>query len=159
MLGNRVAVLSEGKIKQVGVPEKVFMAPSDPEIAALVGVETVIPGRVICAIDGLLMVDANGVQIEAVGELSPGRLVYLCLRPEDITLWEDGISISSSARNRFIGRITRLIPQGAQIHVEVDCGVTLVALVTRASVNQMNMHTGKEILVSFKASAIHLIAR
>ena len=165
MLGQQVAVLLAGGLRQVGEPRQVFSEPADAEVAAFVGVETVLPGRVTGAADGLVLVDLNGAQADvvltasAVGEAAPGRLVYLCLRPEDITLWTAGDVPPSSARNRLQGRITRLAPQGVLVRVTVDCGLPLVALVTRSSAREMALEPGLEVAASFKASAAHLILR
>ncbi len=65
----------------------------------------------------------------------------------------------SSARNRFMGRIRRLIPQGALMRVVIDCGYTVTALITRASAQEMGLVEGMEIVATFKASAVHLIPR
>ena len=46
-IGDSVAVLMNGKIAQVGTAEKIFSRPARVEIARFVGVETLIPGRVI----------------------------------------------------------------------------------------------------------------
>ena len=58
-LGDRVAVLLEGGLRQVGTPQEVFTAPLDPQVAAFVGVETILPGEVIASQDGHLVVDAG----------------------------------------------------------------------------------------------------
>ncbi len=160
MLGQRVAVLLAGALRQVGTPAEVFNAPSDPQVAAFVGVETILPGQVLKEEDGLVQVAvAGGFQAESIGHAPAGRLVYLCLRPEDITLWPAGDPPASSARNHLHGRISRLVPQGALVRVTIDCGFPLVALVTRSSSLEMGLQPGAEVTASFKASAVHLLSR
>jgi molybdopterin-binding protein len=161
-LGDRVAVLLEGALRQIGPPQEVFTAPCDPQVAAFVGVETILPGEIIASRNGHLVVDAGGERLEAVGQLPIGRKVYLCLRPEDVTLWSDHNQESlpqSSARNQLDGTIQRMIPQGPLYRVVVDCGEQLVALVTRATVLEMGLEVGLLVRVTFKASAIHIIPR
>ena len=158
-LGDRVAVLLSGRMRQVGPPEEVYTAPADEEVAAFVGVETVVPGVVLAAQEGLLNVEAKGHQLEAVGELSAGRLVYFCLRPEDVTLLPEVHLPATSARNRLSGRIQLIMPQGLLVRVVVDCGFPLVALVTRASAREMALKEGSRVTAAFKASAVHLIPR
>jgi len=159
LLGQRVAVLLGGQIRQVGTPEEVFNTPADPDVAHFVGIETVIAGRVVSNREGQVIVEAGSAQLEAVGELATGRNVLLCLRPEDITLWPRDGSPLSSARNRLSGRIQRLLPQGPLVRVVVDCGFPLVALITRASARDMELEEGQPVTAAFKASAVHLIAR
>jgi tungstate transport system ATP-binding protein len=159
LLGDRVAVLLNGELRQVGPPEQVFAMPADAEVAAFVGVETVIPGVVSESHDGQVIVDAKGLHLEAVGDLQPGRAVLFCLRPEDITLWVNESGPKSSARNRLPGRIQRMIHQGALVRVEVDCGFPVMALITRSSAQEMGLEEGLDVGVSFKATAAHLIPR
>ena len=159
LLGDRVAVMLDGHLAQVGTPAEVFNAPADPEIARFVGVETVIAGRVIQSQNGTALVEAGTFKFEAVGEFASGRAVYICLRPEDITLWAQPAEQAFGAPNKLTGRLTKLTPQGPLMRVVLDCGFPLVALITRSSAFEMRLHTGQAVAASFKASAIHLIAR
>jgi tungstate transport system ATP-binding protein len=158
-LGDQVAVLLGGRLRQTGKPDQVFNAPADEEVAAFVGVETVIPARVVTCQDGQVILEANQLKLEAVGEMQAGRLVLFCLRPEDVTLWPAEEWRLSSARNRLSGRIVRLAPQGPLVRVEVDCGFPLMALITRASAREMGFAEGQTVTAAFKASAVHLIPR
>lgn len=166
LLGDRVAVLLDGRLRQVGSPQEVFAAPADAEVAAFVGVETIIPGRVVAAQEGQAIVEAAGLRLEAVGDLAVGRAVLFCLRAEDVTLWNEpalppyqGRGDSSSARNRLRGRVRGMSAQGALVRVEVDCGFPLMALITRASAREMGLTEGAPVTAAFKASAVHLIPR
>ena len=158
-LGDRVAVLLSGRLRQTGPPEQVFAAPADQEVAAFVGVETILPGKVISNQEDGLVVDVKGHQLEAIGALESGQEVYFCLRPEDITLWPAKDVPHSSARNRIPGQIKEFIPQGPLVQVVIDCGFPLVALITRASKEEMGLVEEQPVIASFKASAVHLIER
>lgn len=160
LLGDRVAVILDGRLRQVGTPPEVFNSPADEDVAAFVGVETVIQGQVVAVQDGQVTVRADGLDLQAVGEAAPGRSVLLCLRPEDITLWpQDSDVPRSSARNLLKGRIQRITPHGRLTRIVVDCGFPLVALVTRTSVQEMPLTEKMLITATFKASAVHLIPR
>ena len=158
-LGDRLGVMIGGRLLQVGLPEQVFCEPSDPDVARFMGVETVVPGRVLAQGDGTVTVAVGGVALEAVESVPAGREVLVCVRPEDVTLMPPTSAGQSSARNRLVGRVTRLAPAGAQVRVTVECGFPLVALVTRRSANDLALAPGQEVVTSFKAGAIHLIRR
>jgi len=53
-----------------------------------------------------------------------------------LTGWtlQEARALPSSARNRFLARITRIAPRGAAFKVHLDCGFPLVAFVTRPSI-------------------------
>ena len=158
-LGDQVAVILNGELRQQGPPDEIFTAPADLEVATFVGVETVIPGRVLTEQAGHVTVEVGDVQMEAIGDARVGQGVYLCLRPEDLTLWRRDQLPTSSARNLLRGKVKRLKTQGPLTRVVIDCGFTVVALVTRTSVQNMGLIEGKEIAATFKASAVHMIPR
>jgi tungstate transport system ATP-binding protein len=156
-LADRVAVLLGGRLRQLGPTAEVFGAPVDGEVAAFVGVETRIAGRVTSAGEGLVRIVAAGRQLEAIGDLRPGQPVLACLRPEDVSLWAAGAPPPSSARNRLGGAVTRLTRQGPLVQVEVDCGFPVTALITAASAGELALAAGVPVTATFKASAVHLI--
>jgi tungstate transport system ATP-binding protein len=165
-LGDQVAVIIDGQLRQIGSPESVFNMPADSDVAAFVGVDTVIPGKVIKNDDGCVTIQAGGLLLEAVGDIKSGRNVFFCLRPEDITLWLGDQLPQSSARNRLTGQIIRMKRQGPLVKVEVQCceigsenGFLLVAYVTQSSAEDMGLNIGKSVTLTFKASAVHLIPR
>lgn len=158
-IGNRVAVILDGKLQQVGSPQSVFSAPIDSKIASFLGVENVLPGVVRSSESGKILVEVNGHQLEAVGDISPGREVFFCLRPEDITIWKNPDIPTSSARNQISGIVDSIVNQGHLLQVRIDCGFPLVVLITRASAQDLEIEVGTRVSALFKASAVHLIPR
>jgi tungstate transport system ATP-binding protein len=159
LFGSRVAVIMSGILKQVGQPEEIFSAPVDEEVANFVGVETILPGKVIENQQGRVICETAVGNVEAVGDLAPGQSVRICLRPEDITLTIENGRKPTSARNHLHGVIRQIIPYGPLTRVLVDCGVSVMVLVTRASAEEMQLTPGLEVALAFKASAVHLIRR
>ncbi len=67
-LGDRLAILLDGRIRQLDVPERVMASPADADVAALMVPEARIRGRVVASDDGLLVVDTgagSGRDVEA----------------------------------------------------------------------------------------------
>ena len=157
-LGDRVAVLMRGAVAQLDVPERVFGFPADEEVARFVGVETLLPGTVLGAAEGLVTVQIAGAAVEVAGEGSAGQRVLVCLRPEDVALARAD-TLPSSVRNHVAGRITAIVPLGFLARVVVDCGVPIVAVVTRRSLGELGLAEGERVIASFKATAAHLLRR
>jgi len=65
----------------------------------------------------------------------------------------------SSARNHLSGRIRHMAPSGPLVRVVLDCGLPVVALITRGSATEMKLAEGMLVTASFKATAVHLISR
>jgi tungstate transport system ATP-binding protein len=157
-LGDRVAVLIGGRLRQIGPTAEVFSHPADPEVAAFVGMETVVPGWVEGTSAGLVRVRVGSALVEAAATAPLNGAVLLCLRPEDVVLAPPATAEGpSSARNRLLGRVMAVMPAGGLERVELDCGFPLVALITRRSAEELDVRPGIELLASFKASAVHLI--
>jgi tungstate transport system ATP-binding protein len=157
-LGDRVAVLMNGGIRQIGSPSEVFAAPADPEVAAFVGIETIVPGRVRSVTDGLARVEVCGRELEASAQGVEGD-VLVCVRPEDVVLSLPAEAPPSSARNRVPATIRRITPAGPHARVELDAGFPLVAFITNRSLEDLGVDAGRRVVATFKATAVHLIPR
>jgi tungstate transport system ATP-binding protein len=159
-LGDRIAVMVDGRIHQIGAPSEVFGRPITEEIARFVGVETILPGRVTGERAGLLTVEVNGMKIETLGTATVGEPVLVCLRPEDVVIRRlGGRHGVESARNHLEGRVEDATPLGAQYRVRIACGSPVIALVTKQSFDDLGLEHGAPVVVTFKASAVHLIRR
>jgi len=156
-LATRIAVLLDGKIMQVGRPSEIFSSPESQRVAEFVGIENILPGRVIDREDNLLTIDVHDSHVQAISDHVISDDVYVLIRPEDITF-----SLSkdvTSARNTFNGAITRLTQVGPLMRIEIDCGFSLLGLVTRSSAINLGLEIGKDVYATFKATATHVIKR
>ncbi len=159
-LGDRVAAMIDGRIRQIDDAPRLFRAPASEAVARFVGVETIVDGRIVTAMGGLLTLDVAGRKIGvAAGQGQAGDKVRLCVRPEDVTLGVPGEVARSSSRNQLTGTILQLLPAGGQVRALVDCGFPLVAMVTHRSAEEMSMAEGMAVVASFKATAVHVIPR
>src|SRR5439155_8557833 len=131
-LGDELIVLADGRVRQTGPVLDVFRRPADLVVARTVGVESVLPARVVASANGLVELDVDGVRLRAVDRESAGgtRDVFACIRGEDVAL-QRAAAAGASARNRLAGRIVGIESEGPLERVTVDCGFPLVALITR----------------------------
>ena len=158
-LSDRIAMMDSGKIVQIGRPSDVMNRPVDELVAAFVGIETILHGRVREKQRGSIIIDINGKEIEAVGDVDAGADVVLCIRPENVTLSLFSTVTATSARNVFPGRIDRITPLGLVVKVDISCGFLLVSYVTANAVEDLNLREGEEVTAQFKATAIHVITK
>jgi molybdate transport system ATP-binding protein len=157
-LGDRMAVLSGGYIRQVGPVHEVFSRPVDLAVAESVGVETVIPGEILDSSDGLVTVRVGASQIQVAQPAIVARSVFACIRAEDVTL-EISRRGDVSARNQLTGRVTAIQAEGGVVRVTVDCGFLLNALITRPACDELRLTEQSVVTAVVKATAVHLIAR
>jgi len=160
-LADRIGVVLEGRIVQVGDADSIFRSPQDTQVAHLVGMNNTIEGVVVANNDGIATISLHSnlgdIEIQAVSRHPPGTEVYACLRPEDITLSLS--STRSSARNSFQGKVSHVTMLGPLCRVDVDCGFRLVALITRMSAQELDLRVAKDVCATFKATAVHIVER
>jgi molybdate transport system ATP-binding protein len=157
-LGDRMAVLSAGRIRQVGPVHEVFSRPIDEAVAASVGVESVLPGEVVENRDGLVTVRVGTSHILAAQAAGISQSVFACVRAEDVLL-EGSAHGDVSARNRLTGRVTAVQLEGGVVRVTLDCGFSLSALITRPAFDELRLTQGSQVTAVVKATAVHLVPR
>ncbi len=157
VLGHRVVVLIDGRIRQIGAPEEIFSHPADEEVANFVEVGNVIHGVIDSQSGGLASVHVHELYVDAVSALPAGTRVIMFVRQDDVTISGSSETTSSSARNRFVGKVLTISPTGSQMRVTIDCGFPLIALITKRSWEEMGLMIGQTVTASFKASAVHLV--
>ncbi len=157
-LADRVGVVIGGELRQLDTAEAVFGMPADPEIAAFVGVENVLPAKVERVTEELTTLRIGEQQVE-ITEAPPhgDDFPLLCIRPDDVVIARE--AAASSARNSFAARIVRVEPIGRRTRLVLDCGFPLIAHVTRQSAREMALAAGDQVVASFKATVPHLLPR
>jgi molybdate transport system ATP-binding protein len=159
-MGDLMAVAIGGRIRQAGPIADVFSHPADAEVASALGVEAVLPARVVRSAAGLIEV-AVGETVLHVAErdpLAPGAQVYACIRAEDVTL-ETRAPGRASTRNHLAARVISITSEGPIDRVALDCGFALDALITRRSRDEMGLTAGAQVAAAIKATSIHLVTR
>lgn len=156
-LGGKIGVLINGELLQVDSPNEIFTSPRSKEVAEFVGVENIFPCSVVGKENSLVTMQVNGNTIQAISDFDIGESVFALIRPEDITLTLSGDR--TSARNTFKGSINKMTPLGPVIRIAIDCGFSLLCLVTKRSVEEMDLTIGREIYASFKATVVRTVRR
>ena len=157
-LAGRMGVMMDGRLPQIGTTLEIFHRPATKNLARFVQVDNILDGIVTTNQRGEAAVDVSGMSLCAVTPMDPGRKVSVLFRAEDVTIGVDGMA-RTSARNVYACRIKRLIPSGPFVHVIVDCGIEITALVTIRSAEDLGLSPGKDVWISVKATAIHVLPR
>jgi molybdate transport system ATP-binding protein len=156
-LAGRVVILDGGRVRQQGLVDEVFSRPATPEVARIVGVDTILPVEVLSVADGVaeVLLGTSRLQAPSAG-VRPGK-AYACIRGEDVILATE--PSDAGAHNQLTGTITTLTPEGPLVRVLVDCGFVLTLLLTRQACTAQNLREGMSVTSLVRASTIHLIAR
>jgi len=157
-LAQDVGVMNNGEIVQFGTTTAIFNHPNSEFVANFVGTETILEGTVIGCSEGNIIIVVQDREIKAVGDYVPGQKVFCCLRPENIII-SGHPPEKVSARNIFEARVTKISRQGFFYKLMLNCGFLLSAYITVPSFEDLNIGQGNSVIVSFKATAVHIIPR
>jgi tungstate transport system ATP-binding protein len=150
-LGDRIAVMLEGKVRQMGPPGEIFSRPCDEQVARFLGVENILPGEA----SGPLVRLADGLVLR--GDVGADGPVLVCLRAEDVRLataagpGDDATLVQ--------GTVTRVAPSGDGFLVEIDAGVSLRGRATRGDMALRGLAAGMRVEACIRHGAVHLVAR
>jgi iron(III) transport system ATP-binding protein len=129
-LADRIAVMHQGNILQVGSAEDLYSSPIDVNVANFLGTMNWLAGTV--GDDGAVTTDIGQIQT-ADRDHTSGAKVTVGVRPEDVTLTGDAEK-GDSALNVFVGEITSNVFLGDYRVYEVAVGKQV--LTVRAPVAQ-----------------------
>jgi iron(III) transport system ATP-binding protein len=88
-MADRIVVMNQGAIEQVGTPLEIYREPASPFVADFIGVMNFLAGTV--ARDGVVRLGRAEVACDVEG-LAAGAEVTLAIRPEDIVVHDRGRS-------------------------------------------------------------------
>ena len=162
-LGDRIVLLVDGRVRQAGTPEEVFDRPTDPAVAAIVGVETTHPSTITSLGDGVASIDLGGSTVRASlpegMAVASGSSVLACVRAEDVSIQLEHTDSISSQRNQLTAVVRSVTAEGPLIRVDMDAGFPLASYITRPALEDLEITTGRTVVAVFKAQAVHLIPR
>ena len=152
-ISQRVALLIDGTIKQVGTNQDIF-GKSNKLLQSFARLENVFSGTAQPTKEGSSIIEVNQhLKIEA--SFNRKGKVSVHVRPEDILLSTK--PLESSARNVFKGTIVGITDLGATAKITVDAGKKFSIQITKKSLTEMKLNVGSKIYLTFKASAVRLI--
>ncbi len=157
-LADRIGVIMNGRIVQVGSLHDIFYRPNGKDIARFVGIDTILKGVVESNEEGHASVSVGNAAFEVITSSNPGTKVALYIRPEEVTIaLRDGDMPKTSVRNQLSGTITKMVPFGPFIRTTIDFGSPLTALVTRWYADELSLAVGMPVIAGIKATAIHVL--
>ncbi len=152
-LSDRVVVMSEGRVEQIGPPPEIYNFPATPFVASFVGTLNLLPAQVVDAAGGTVNVGGQTIRTPKAIETGADRPVTVALRPEAVELGEAGGS------NRLTGRVEDVSFLGSIVRTRI-----LIAEGISVSLDQFNdpalaaTGIGDTVTISFPPEATLVLA-
>ena len=119
-LSDRIVVMSEGRMEQVGTPFEIYNFPATPFVASFVGTLNAVQATVVDAATGRLSLAGHEIRTTTAVSGDPGTAVMVALRPEMITLaTADAVG---DGRNRLPATIADIAFLGSVVRVTTTVG-------------------------------------
>jgi ABC-type Fe3+/spermidine/putrescine transport system ATPase subunit len=148
-LSDRVAVMRDGRVLQVGVPRELYERPRSRFVADFVGTNNLIPGTVKGHDGDLLVVDtALGLlQARPMGSVAASQPCVLAIRPENVLLGG-----AAAHPNRVSGRVTLASYLGNTLRYDVEVGGVGLKADIRDPWHHEPLPLGTEVTLAFPPS-------
>ena len=160
-MSDRLAVMRDGRIEQLGAPEAVYAAPDTAYVAGFLGSANVLDVEVLGQdVTGTVGCRLGGLALRAVGTSHAGARKVV-VRPERISLVpvEDTAPVAKG-HNTFHGLVDRVVYLGPATHVVVrlaDGQTLLVAVPNTGEPMSSPFVTGRAVRASFPPEAARLL--
>ncbi len=156
-LADRIVVLKDGYIEQVGTPLELFLKPVNSFVAGFIGTPpmNLLPCKIQKESQGDFLMFDGGLKIpvpkRSDGKTEDGQDVIMGIRTEELTIAEENTSIPSEWI--FPGLVKVVEPLGNENHLHVELqGMTFVARCEGRRVVQ----SGERIEVAFNLEQLHI---
>jgi spermidine/putrescine transport system ATP-binding protein len=140
-MSDKIVVMSEGKVQQIGTPEDIYNEPKNAFVADFIGDSNIFKG----IMTGDKRVRFCGGEFVCVDDVPEGTLVDVVVRPEDVIL-------TAPEQGTVEGVVTSVIFKGIHYEIAVESGkYEMVIQSTKAP------KTGEKVGMSLEPDGIHIM--
>ncbi|MBX2868677.1 MAG: ABC transporter ATP-binding protein [Acidiferrobacterales bacterium] len=160
-MADRVVIMSQGKIEQVGAPLEVYRQPASRFVAEFVGSNNIFTGKVAQTNAGQVQMDtalgvihASGVQ---TAPLENGEDIEVVISADNFEIDavppENGEAIPCNVvSEEFIGTVVSLL-------LETESGVELKIQKQQREIAELDLHIGTTLWVSWSPDAVYVLPK
>ncbi len=118
-ISDRIAVLENGTISQVGEPDELYHYPQNEFVASFIGRGSILRGTVEQQKSGMIRVAVGSSMIWLRGSKEVGKSIAMSVKPEDI-------AITDSSEGTLRARVKSIVKQPGKYRVELRIGEQLL---------------------------------
>lgn len=153
-LSDRVVIMNEGKIQQIGTPQEIYAYPNNYFVADFIGKANFLPGKVI------KVLSSKKVEIEVKGckfaialynkTFKAGEKILLLIRPE-------AIDLLPKKPQSITGIIQQIIYLGSHLVYEIKVDDCIVTVEISNPLSQKSYSAGEEVSLYPKEDSLHIL--
>ncbi len=140
-MSDKIVVMSEGRIQQVGAPEDIYNEPKNAFVADFIGESNIFSG----IMTGKYRVRFCGAEFTCVDDVENGTMIDAVLRPEDILITppQEGI---------IQGTVTSVVFKGVHYEITVQSGKNEIVIQSTRKAQ-----TGSKVGLTVEPEGIHIM--
>jgi putative spermidine/putrescine transport system ATP-binding protein len=149
-LSDRIVVMRDGKVDQIGTPFEIYNFPRTTFVASFVGTLSVLRGQVVDPARGAIAIDGQEVEAtRGLEDAKPGETRAVALRPEIVSLHG-----APGQGNQLRGTVDEVNFLGSVVRVRVRFGENAVSLDTFNNPTTPPPQLGQPVTVTFPREAV-----
>ena len=170
-LSDRVVIMNEGKIQQIGTPQEIYAYPNNYFVADFIGKANFMEGKVH------KILTPKNVEIEVKGYIfkialhnlsfKEGDKILLLVRPEavdlkaktsqSITVRPEAVDLKAKTSQSITGKIQQIIYLGSHLVYKIKVDNDIFTIEIANPQEQRNFSTGEEVSLCFKENSLHVL--
>ena len=157
-ISDRIAVLNDGVIQQVGSPVELYDHPDSRFVANFLGTANLIDGRVE-ALDGTVVFrgdDGSAIALPPEGKAAPGPCTAM-FRPQNLTIAAAGAGVRRAGGVRFSGRVLQREFLGGLVRYGVRVGDLVLQVDDTHQADHPVLSVGDEAELSLDPGQVRLL--
>jgi spermidine/putrescine transport system ATP-binding protein len=162
-MSDRIAVMNEGRIIQLGAPTEIYERPRARFVADFMGASNIFAARVVSSDGDRIQTQTEGGLTVSVrpraGEPTDGGQVSVCIRPEEIKVLPP--DAEGGGPNSFSGIIEEMVYQGdfTELVIALENGEKNIVRLNSDSARELRgiLHRGEEVLVEWPPEDVALL--
>jgi len=157
-ISDRIAVMREGVIAQVGTAEELYRTPRSAFVAQFIGRVNLVESRVLGATGGRVAVDLWGASLSVATDdaYAPGQRLFLVLRPESLTLVPESAK-ATEGEVVIPGVVRSRMYLGEKVEYAVEVAGTLLEALTYDPARRRLFDVGARVGVSCEAASVRAL--
>jgi len=159
VMSDRIAVMGNGHIEQIGDKTEVFDKPASSYVAKFLGVNT-FQGKAVGTHDGLLEIDVVGVKILADAATNlVGKAVIATVKLDSVMVSKSAkVDFNDAAVNVVAGTLTEMTQMRSNAQVTLDVGFLLKTRISLSEVKKQGFTLGDKVYVCFSVNSVNVFS-
>ncbi|MBT5194196.1 MAG: putative 2-aminoethylphosphonate ABC transporter ATP-binding protein [Rhodospirillaceae bacterium] len=151
-MADRIVVMNNGQIEQIGSPEDIYSRPASPFVADFIGTMNFLPG--IASGPGHVTLSGADLAVETIDDIEVGTEISVCIRPEDVVTR----GVTSGDANTITARVEELeflgsfyratLSMNGDLRFDADFSINLM--------RDMNITAGHDVTVTLPADHLRI---